>query len=278
MTDRRFLASNGRVAHVSLRGAVEAERFTDGRARQLSRTAWLRRSPGGVIDRQLLVGDPFLVLEDLEDSSFGISEKDGHVGYVRSSALAARFKPTHRVSVRTTWALAAPDIKTEPGTALHMTARLTVIGEGSGWAEILTSEGNSFVPSGHLRPLDHSDDPVDAALRLLGTPYVWGGNSGFGIDCSGLVQVAFHAAGRECPPDSDLQERMDGESLSENATPERGDLLFWKGHVALVVDKGTLIHANAHHMLVVDEPIESAVARIAATEAGPVRTRLRLAL
>lgn len=276
MTDRRFLASNGRVAHVSLKGEVEAERFTEGRARQLAQTAWLRRAPGGAIDRQLLYGDPFLVLEELEDSSFGISEKDGFVGYVRTSGLVPRQEPTHRVSVRTTWTWAAPDIKTEPRIALHLNAKLTVMGETNRWAEILTSIGNAFVPAGHIRGLDQPEDPVVAAHQMLGTPYVWGGNTGFGIDCSGLVQAAFHASGRACPPDSDLQEKMEGERLEETAALERGDLLFWKGHVAMVADAATLIHANAYYMTVALEPIEAAIARIAETDAGPVRTRLRV--
>lgn len=275
MTDRRLLASNGRVAHVSLKGEVEAGRFTEGRPRQLARTAWLRRTPGGAIDRQLLFGDPFLVLEELEEHSFGISEKDGYVGYILSTTLVPRQEPTHRVSVRTTWTWAAPDFKTEPRVALHMNGKLTVMGENLLWVEILTAAGNAFVPAVHVRPLGMPDDPVTAARLMVGTPYVWGGNTGFGMDCSGLVQAAIHAAGRACPGDSDLQEEMKGESLHETSALERGDLVFWKGHVALVAGPDTLIHANAHHMAVAMEPIETAIARIATTDTGAPTRLLR---
>lgn len=273
--DRRLTASNGRVAHVSLKGAVEAERFVEGSPRQVSDTAALRRDPGGVLDRELLFGDPFLVLDESGGHAFGISEKDGYVGYVDAARLSPRQPVSHLVAVRTTWVWPARDFKIEPRQPFHMNARLTVVAIDAGWAEITLPGGAGFVPASHIRSVDTHNDLVTAAHLMMGTPYVWGGNTGFGLDCSGLIQTAFHAAGWACPGDSDLQERMPGTPLADDAPLRRGDLLFWAGHVGLVADERTLIHANAHHMAVAVEPVEDATARISKTKTGAVTSRLR---
>jgi cell wall-associated NlpC family hydrolase len=148
---------------------------------------------------------------------------------------------------------------------------VTVTGAAGAFAE--TPQG--FVPRTHLRPLgDWAADPATVAESLLGTPYLWGGNSRAGMDCSGLVQLAFHACGRACPADSDLQQAV-GAALPEDVPPRRNDLLFWKGHVALVLDSSRLIHANGHSMSVVTEGIAECFARIAAQGGGPVTARRR---
>ncbi|MYH57672.1 MAG: NlpC/P60 family protein [Boseongicola sp. SB0675_bin_26] len=275
MSDRRFLAANGRVARRDLKGIVDADLFTDGKVYSLAETAWLLHSPGGRAVRQLTFGDRFVELDREGGWSFGYSSKDGYVGHVESACLDRAFRPTHRVAVRSTFALANASVQALPVRDLHLNSGVRVTERSGAWCRI-TSRDRMYVPAAHLAKLDSGDGDVAGWARvMLGTPYVWAGNSGFGIDCSGLVQAAFHAAGLECPPDSDLQEAMPGERLSATDALNAGDLVFWKGHVAIAGGEGTLIHANAHHMSVVEEPAETAAARIAATDTGSVTSRLR---
>lgn len=273
MTDRRLLAFSGRVADEALRGTVEAEAYVTPERMGLVTGHWLHDAPDGGTDRELLFGDAFDVIERRGRWAFGRSAKDGYCGWIETDSLGTWHAPTHRVAVRTTWAYGAPDIKTPRVLPLHMTSCLRVLSRRGRWAEIGVSAGSLWVPLHHLTeaPLD----PLVMARALLGTPYVWAGNSGFGVDCSGLVQLAMQAAGLDCAPDSDLQAMMPGEHLSETDALEPGDLIFWKGHVAMATGPETMIHANAHHMMVVEEPIGPAIARIAATDTGPVTLRLR---
>ncbi len=275
--DRRLTASNGRVAHLSLKGRVTAEAFVEGRIEQVIGYPFLHAAPGGAADRQLLWGDRVRVLETRGDWSFVQSVKDGYVGYL-DRALTAPQDCTHSVTARTTWAYPTPDFKQPPAHVLHLGSRVQVSETGPRWARIDVAEAETaFVPAGHLSPLDSpASDPVAVAERFLGTPYVWAGNCGFGIDCSGLVQIACHACGIDAPGDSDLQEAALGATLPPGTPPLRGDLLFWKGHVAWVADPDTILHANAGHMAVTFEPLQAAIARIAAQGDGPVTRHARL--
>lgn len=291
MTDPRLLKSNGRVAHVSLRGQVDAEAFVEGERRSVAvPVATLRDAldPAKRL-RELVLHDTFVVLDESDGRCFGFAEKDGYVGTIASDLLAEPgFEPTHIVSARQSYLVGSPELKTgDEALPISHGSRLTVFAthEGGRWGEVDMRRRPSeidrhktgrtqYVPMAHLRPIaEVESDPVAVAERFLGTPYLWGGNSGFGLDCSGLVQAAFLACGLPCPGDSDMQMSL-GEAAEGPA--RRGDLLFWKGHVAMVADETRIIHANARAMGVTYEDMEAAIARIEAQGDGPVTAHRRL--
>lgn len=290
MSDPRTTPFNGRVAHVSLKGLVDAERFEGGRRLMVgSPLAQIHRKPGGPIDRELVFGAAFIALGEPvspgEEGSpvqfqYGFAERDGYCGWIALPLLEKPWDATHRVSVRQSYSLLEPDLKSpETATPIYHGADVCIVNRLDGWSEIRRPSDagpNLYIPTAHLRPIGKPEiDPIDVARRFLGTPYLWGGNSGRGMDCSGLIQTAMHACGWTCPGDSDLQAAMPGEHLPETMTLEPGDLIFWEGHVAMATGPDTMIHANAHHMMVIEEPIAPAIARIAETETGPVTLRLR---
>ncbi|WP_102224006.1 C40 family peptidase [Acidimangrovimonas sediminis] len=277
MRDRRLTPSNGRVAHVSLQGLVAAQNFVGGTWRRIAvPVADILTRPHGPRDRQILMGARVLVLETAEGFAFIQAERDRYVGYVREETLCPDAAATHWVSAPATHLYPEPSIKHREIGLLSLGARLTITGEQGRFAE--TAEG-AFVPVRHLTALGAwEDDPVAVAERFLGTPYLWGGDSYTGIDCSGLVQAAFLACGQPCPADSDLQEKGLGRPLTEGETPARGDLVFWKGHVALVSGPDRILHASAHPMAVVYEGLDAARERIRKAGEGEVTSVKRVEL
>ena len=214
------------------------------------------------------------MLDRTLDHAFGQAGQDGYVGWVEGAALGPQHTPTHMIAAPASHLYPAPDIRAREAAAVSFGTRLTITGVAESFARTHTG---LFAPKAHLRALDDPfKDPAAVAKLFLGTPYLWGGNSRSGIDCSGLVQAAYLACAIHCPPDSDLQ-AVWGLEVAPDAPMKRGDLIFWRGHVAMVCDAHTLIHANAHHMAVVQEPIPQAIARILDQGGGPVTTRRRMA-
>ncbi len=260
--------ATARVAHDSLRGMLDAPRFTEGTLRHLARPLTdLLKHPGGPRDRQLLLGDAFTVIDRDKGHSFGFAAKDGYCGWLPDAALADSPAPTHWIATPGTHLYPEPRVQAPEIAALSLGARVHVTQLAEKWAE--TPVG--FVPAPHLRALgDWACDPVSVAETLLGTPYLWGGNSRAGLDCSGLVQLGYHACGLPCPGDSDLQQSLGQPVPDSDPGHRRGDLMFWRGHVALVTDPATILHANGQTMSVAHEPIAAAIIRIAAQGGGPV--------
>lgn len=272
--DRRLLPANGRVAADWLRGEVAADAYLAGTGHSVAVPVTdLRRGPDGARDRQLLLGAAVTRFEERDGWSFVQSAADGYVGYVRSADLGAPQETTHHVATPATHLYAEPDIKSPDLAHLPFGARLKVVAEHRRFWE--TDRG--YVPKPHLWPVAKCfTDPATVAALHFGVPYLWGGNSVLGIDCSGLVQAALLACGLDCPGDSDLQCAALGQEIGATEALRRGDLVFWRGHVGMMVDEATLIHANAHHMAVAYEPLDKAMLRISAQEGGEVIARKRL--
>ncbi|MGR3634988.1 MAG: C40 family peptidase [Shimia sp.] len=290
--DKRLTPYNGRVAHVSLRGKVDAKEFVEGEIETVVASRTPLTATSDINDRNLLreliAGDTVRVLEYHKGNAFVISEKDGYVGWVSAWDINGPGLPaaTHTVATRSTHLYLEPNMKvTRRAWSLSFGAKVHVSSEENGFYKVFHLRASDelgrgpdayeirYIPVQHLRPIDRPEsDPAAVAERLIGTPYLWGGNSSFGIDCSGLVQAALIACATPCPGDSDLQEAA---FLDATGPYQRGDLLFWKGHVAMVTDPDTIIHANAYHMAVTYEPIAQAIARIAQQGDGPVTSHKR---
>lgn len=265
--DPRIHAFRPEIAARYLKGQVEARRFVKGtRYQVIEPTTPLRRtaSHDARLDTEVLLGERVIVYEITEEGwAWGQLEIDGYVGWLSSNTLGKPGPaPTHKVSVPRTLCFPAADIKLPPITALPMGARLAIARQDERFA--ITASG-WHVPEVHLAPVKaRALDFVAVAEAFLGAPYLWGGKTLLGIDCSGLVQVALQAAGHACPRDSDMQELSLGKLVAITEM-RRGDLLFWKGHVAIARDPESIVHANAHAMMVTIEPVEEALARIKAT-------------
>ena len=271
--DRRLTPFSGRVAHRSLAAIMPGVALTDGRAARIGRgVVDLDRAQAGARDRQLIWGDRVLVIDEDRGRSFVMAEKDGYCGWLDSAALGPDLATTHRVVQSFSQIYPLADFKERELATLPMGAQVQVLAEEGRFA--LTPSGH--VPLAHLRRLDTPEtDPVAVASRLLGAPYLWGGNSGAGIDCSGLAQAAMLACGVACRGDSDLQSAQ-GVPVAPGDALIPGDLVFWKGHVALVSGPDEIIHATAAFMAVVRESLSGAIARIEAQGGGPVTHRRRL--
>lgn len=270
MSDPRITLARPDLADLDLQGLVAAERYAAPKARQIAvPTAALRKAAHPMAEQwdQLLFGEVFRVLEVQNGFAWGQASRDGYVGYVAEDDLAALGAPaTHQVAVPRTYAFAEPNIKSRP-VGLYSLNALTAIEAVEG--RFAKGEGTGWFVTAHLAPVGLAlADPVAVAEGYLGAPYQWGGRESLGLDCSGLVQQALAACGRAVPRDTDMQ--LAFFPAIEAGQRRRGDLVFWKGHVAILLDADTILHANAHHMAVAIEPLAEAIARIEAAGGGGV--------
>jgi len=280
--DRRVTPARPDRVAAHLKGQIEAPLYVEGvRKIVFDGSADMRRQPypDAPLDTEALHGEIFIEYEcDDEGWSWGQLERDSYVGFVPSKALTLdEMAPTHRVSVLRSFLYGGPSIKLPPMAALSIGSCVTVVDHKDQFA--ITHRGHCLIAD-HLVPVDHYEtDFVSIAERFIGIPYYWGGKTSLGLDCSGLVQIALDTIGQSAPRDSDMQEKQLGRALEIDGSLsalKRGDLIFWKGHVGIMRDAVTLLHASGHHMLVVSEPFSEAVARIAAKNAGPITSIKRL--
>lgn len=275
--DPRLTPRNARVAHVSLRETVTDVPCVEGVLQTVqTAVADIRREPKGALERQMLFGDGFRVLE--QDSGdgycFGQAQDGGYVGYVLQADLGGYQIPTHIVCSMGAHVYPEPGLKTVPDFRLPFAGFLAVVGAENGYAKLATG---GFVPLQQLAPIGRNfTDFVEAAETLLRVPYLWGGDSNTGLDCSALVHISLRSQGVGAPRDSDLQEKSLGEPLPKDAGLQRGDLIFWKGHVGIMQDAEFFLHANAHFMAVTSEALKDVCARIETAGEGHITSRRRL--
>jgi len=268
--DPRVTLARPDLADLRLEGVVAAARYQASAPMVCAvPVTAVRAAPSPEAEQwdQLLAGELFRVLEVKDGFAWGQAARDGYVGFVDAASLApAGDPPTHAVGAIRTYAFSRPDIKSRPEGLYSLNALVTVEaregrfakGVGTGW----------FIES-HLSPIGRGEaDCVAVAQRFLGAPYQWGGRESLGLDCSGLLQQALYACARACPRDTDMQREAFPE-IAE-ADRRRGDLVFWKGHVAILLSPETILHANAHHMAVAIEPLAEAIARVEAAGGGSV--------
>lgn len=265
MSDPRLTPARADLAAEHLRGTVEAPRYVTGRRVHVrAGLADLRVAPAAAarLATQALHGEDAILYEARDGWAWVQLAADGYVGYLSAETLAeGPARATHRIAVLRGHIYPAADLKAPAIGALPFGAHVKVKDEAGLFAQL--ADGG-FVFMQHLRtPSEKARDFVAVAEGFIGAPYLWGGKSSLGIDCSGLVQIALAESGIAAPRDTDLQERALGQALPGSAPElQRGDLVFWKGHVGIMRDPETLLHANAHHMLVASEPLAQVRARL----------------
>ena len=270
MSDPRVTLARPDLADLDLQGLVAAARYAAPTSRRTAvPTTAIRKAPDPMAEQwdQLLFGELFRVLDVQDGFAWGQAGRDGYVGYVAEADLAALGAPaTHQVAVQRTYAFSEPNIKSRPVGLYSLNALTTIEATDGRFAK---GEGAGWFVAAHLAPMGVAlSDYVAVAEGYLGAPYQWGGRESLGLDCSGLVQQALAACGRAIPRDTDMQ--LTFFAPVAEAERRRGDLVFWKGHVAILLDADTILHANAHHMAVAIEPLAQAVARVEAAGGGPV--------
>ena len=252
------------LAAEHLRGEIEAPVYARGHDRAvIAPVTALRRAPahGAMMDTQLLLGEKFRVYEEREPWVWGQAQSDDYVGYVLAEDLGVDIATTHRVTALRSFIYTDPDIKSRPLMAVSMGAHVRIT-RFEGAFGVLAD--GSYIFAGHIdAETAHAYDFVQVAERFIGVPYLWGGRESLGLDCSALVQISLSMCGHACPRDSDMQEAVLGAPVSGDLA--RGDLVFWKGHVGILQNADTLLHANATHMCVVSEPLAPATKRIGET-------------
>ena len=272
MADKRLTPARPDLAAAQLKGVVDAPRYAEGEKFSVCvgrASLRVRPSNDAAQDSELLFGEIFTVYDSAEGWAWGQAANDLYVGYLRRDALAKPFTTEARVSALMAPVFSAADLKTPVRDLFPLNAAVPVLAREGDYVNI----GQGFMHGQHLGA-ETQKDFVAIAERFLGVPYVWGGKTVAGLDCSGLIQTALQAVGKAAPRDTDMMEKALGDAIALSDV-RRGDLIFWKGHMGVMLDKSRLLHANAFHMVVAIEPLAEAMARIEKI-AGPVTSVKRL--
>ena len=267
--DRRVHAWRPDLADAALEGRVDAGRYVRGETRRVSAAQAPVRGkpdPAASMESEALRGEAVTVFETTANGYAWVQlQGDSYVGYIEAASLGAPDPvPTHRVSAVRTPVFSRPDIKSPPLAFLPLNAMVAVTGEAEdrNARYALLASGGAIVAQHLAAPDAFEEDFVAVAKRFLETPYLWGGKTALGLDCSGLVQTALAACGMAAPRDTDMQETL-GSPADPAGGLRRDDLLFWKGHVAIATGPGEIVHANARSMRVNRDPADQAIARLA---------------
>lgn len=273
--DRRTHAYRKDIADVALAGTLFAPHYAAPMLRQCRIASTMIRNAanhGAEAVSQLLCGEQFAVLDLAADWAWGYSVHDHYVGYVETDGLGAPTAPSHAIAVREALVFSEPSIKSAVRGILPFGARVAARED-----RLFFAIDGGFLHQRHVRPVSaRAVDPVATAELFLGAPYLWGGRGAGGIDCSGLVQVAMAASGIPVPRDTDQQRTYPCSDVPADEALRRCDIAHFPGHVGLMVDETRLIHANAHWMAVVIEPLADVVARLALNHDRPILARRRL--
>ena len=259
--DKRLNLYRDDIADIGLKGKIEAEEYVNGEKYQaaIGLTAlYGKPDTNSPMVSQLLYGEYFNIFEISGPWAWGKSLKDGYVGYCAVKNLTPDLhQSTHHVSALSSHIYPEPDLKSRPVDVIHMMSDVSVIDEKQQDGFLPLADGN-WIYATHISK-DYGTDPVSEALKFLYTPYLWGGRSNAGMDCSDLIQVAYASVGIAIPRDSDLQENNFGIKLAEDEVPGHGDLAFFPGHVGIMLDDMHLLHANAHNMRVSIDPLKEVI-------------------
>jgi cell wall-associated NlpC family hydrolase len=276
LLDPRRHAFRKDIAASSLREHIKAERYVQGEPRQVTHAVLpLRKEPrlDASLDSEALLGETVTVYDESEGWAWVQLDRDRHVGYMPSEGLSREIvPPTHRIAALRSYVFPNPDVKVPPLALLSLNA---LVAAADMQGKFLALKGGGYVFAAHtLRVTERAPDHVAVARSFLGTPYLWGGRTSVGLDCSGLVQLACEAAGIPCPRDADMQAEELGHAFDGKVEKfRRGDFVFWEGHVGILTSGAHMLHANAFHMAVVEEPLAEARERIAASGLEIIATR-----
>ena len=258
--DPRLTPANEIFACSTLKGTIKHSNFVVGKSYQINMPFIdLLAAPGGKRNRQLIYGSKVKYFGEADGWAFVQNTYDSYVGYVPQNAIVPETKKTHIVSGPLTHVFLEPNIKSRNIEILPLAAKVSgqMVENGFmetelGWISVAQLKRKTELPK----------DPVEVSKLLQNAPYLWGGNTSLGIDCSGLIQISMMLCGLDCPGDSDQQMKTLGQNLDIGSPRKRGDILFWKGHVAWAVNERQILHANAYHMATVIEEADEAIERI----------------